>query len=132
MIADSSALIAIVRREPGHDALVAALADAPVLGVGTPTLAETGIVLTARLGAKGRTALARLLDEAGVVEIAFTEDHWRVAVEAYHRFGKGRAPAALNLGDCMTYATARLADRPLLCLGDEFAKTDLKLVPLPG
>jgi ribonuclease VapC len=41
------------------------------------------------------------------------------------RFGKGRHPAALNFGDCMSYATARLAQRPLLFVGDDFTKTDL-------
>ena len=57
--------------------------------------------------------------------IPFTEDHWRVAVEAYTRFGKGRHAAALNFGDCLTYAVARLAERPLLFVGGDFAKTDL-------
>jgi ribonuclease VapC len=49
-------------------------------------------------------------------------------VQAFLRFGKGRHPAALNFGDCITYATARLAGEPLLCLGEDFAKTDLELV----
>jgi ribonuclease VapC len=43
-------------------------------------------------------------------------------------FGKGRHPARLNFGDCLTYATVKLAEEPLLCLGDDFAKTDLQLV----
>jgi ribonuclease VapC len=50
-----------------------------------------------------------------------------VVTEAWLRFGKGRHPAALNFGDCLAYATARLAGRPLLCKGDGFAKTDLAL-----
>jgi len=50
-----------------------------------------------------------------------------VIVDAFTRFGKGRHPAELNFGDCLTYATARLSDKPLLCLGDDFAKTDLEL-----
>jgi ribonuclease VapC len=57
--------------------------------------------------------------------IPFTEDHWRLAVEAYVRFGKGRHAAALNFGDCLTYAIARLAEQPLLFVGGDFAKTDL-------
>lgn len=47
--------------------------------------------------------------------------------DAYSRFGKGRHPAALNFGDCCTYAVASVAGEPLLCLGDDFAKTDLLL-----
>jgi len=41
------------------------------------------------------------------------------------RFGKGRHPAALTFGDCPTYATAKLADRPQLFVGNDFGKTDL-------
>ena len=128
MIVDSSALVAIVRREPSHEALVAVLADGPLAGVGTPTLTETGIVLAARLGERGLSLLERLVADAGLVEVPFDEAHWRVAVSAFTRFGKGRHPAALNLGDCLTYATARIAERPLLCVGDDFARTDIELV----
>jgi ribonuclease VapC len=58
---------------------------------------------------------------------SFRRAHWRSAVDAFHRFGKGRHPAGLNFGDCMSYATAKLADQPLLCAGADFAKTDLRL-----
>jgi ribonuclease VapC len=51
-----------------------------------------------------------------------------VAAEAFARYGKGRHRAALNFGDCMSYAVAKLARQPLLCTGGDFAKTDLKLV----
>ena len=50
-----------------------------------------------------------------------------MALSAFARYGKGRHPAGLNLGDCLTYATAKVADEPLLCLGDDFAETDLAL-----
>jgi len=46
------------------------------------------------------------------------------------RFGKGRHPAKLNIADCCSYATAAIAGEPLLCVGNDFAKTDLELVPL--
>ncbi|HEX2164869.1 MAG TPA: type II toxin-antitoxin system VapC family toxin [Thermoanaerobaculia bacterium] len=52
---------------------------------------------------------------------------WREAARAVRRFGKARHPAAPDFGDCLAYAVARLADRPLLCVGDDFAKTDLDL-----
>ena len=77
------------------------------------------------IGRKAPGLLSRLLQEAGLSVIPLTEDHWRVAVEAYTRFGKGRHAAALNFGDCLTYAVARLAERPLLFVGEDFAKTDL-------
>jgi ribonuclease VapC len=66
--------------------------------------------------------------ESGLVVVPFGEDHWGAAVDAFLCYGKGRHPAGLNVGDCLTYAVARLAGEPLLCLGDDFARTDLELV----
>ncbi|MBV9013101.1 MAG: type II toxin-antitoxin system VapC family toxin [Pseudonocardiales bacterium] len=131
MIVDSSALVAILLAEPGHQVLVDHLARAPVVGVGAPTLAETGIVLTAHLGVVGRSLLARLLHEVGAETVPCTAAHWPVAVDAFTRYGKRRHPAGLNFGDCLTYATCRLAGRPLLCVGDDFPQTDLELVNPP-
>ena len=74
-----------------------------------------------------RPALSRLVQAAALTIVPFAEDHWRTAVEAYLRFGKGRHAAGLNFGDCLTYATAKLAGQPLLCVGDDFSKTDLEL-----
>jgi ribonuclease VapC len=59
--------------------------------------------------------------------VDFMADHWTIAADAFLAYGKGRHPAALNFGDCMTYAVAKLADEPLLCLGDDFSATDLEL-----
>ena len=126
MIVDSSAIIAILLREPGWQALVAKLASATAPGVAAPTLAETGLVLTAKIGPRAVSLLSRFLQETGLSVVPFAEPHWRLAVEAYARFGKGRHPANLNFGDCLTYATARLADQPLLFVGEDFSKTDLE------
>ena len=125
MIIDSSALIAIVTREPGYQRVVEKLRTAAAAAVGTPTLAETGIVLNAKLGTRSAGLLERMLDEFGVQEIPFSEVHWREAVEAHRKYGKGRHRANLNFGDCMTYATARLAGAPLLFVGDDFSHTDI-------
>lgn len=115
-------------REPGHEPLLAKLARDTSPRIGAPTVTETGIVLAARLGVAGKTLLARFLTVSGLTVIPFTEAHWGVAVDAFIRFGKGQHPAALNFGDCLTYATAWLAGESLLCLGSDFAKTDLTLV----
>jgi ribonuclease VapC len=127
VIVDSSALVAITFAEPGHQDLIAKLADAPSAGIGTPTLAETGLVLASRLGRDPRDLVIRLLDEFGIEQIPFGGQHWREAVDAYLRFGKGRHSARLNFGDCLTYAVARLANEPLLSTGDDFPQTDLAL-----
>jgi ribonuclease VapC len=99
--------------------------DAPAVAVGAPTLVEAAVVLAGRRGGSRVAQLAGFLERATVVVIPFGVDHWRVAGEAWLRFGKGRHPAALNLGDCFAYATARVAGRPLLCKGEDFSKTDL-------
>jgi ribonuclease VapC len=125
VILDSSAIIAIVMRETGWEDLVDKLATEPLCALGAPTLVETGLVLTARIGPKAHVTLSRFLQEAGVTVIPFAEEHWRIAVDAYVRFGKGRHPAGLNFGDCLTYAVARLADQPLLFVGNDFRKTDV-------
>jgi ribonuclease VapC len=125
LIVDTSMLLAIVFRDAGYEALLEQLASAEALAASAPTLAETGIMLTARLGAGADGLLERLLDEFGIQEIPFGELHWREAVEAFRTYGKGRHAAALNFGDCMTYATAKLAGEPLLFTGDDFAQTDL-------
>jgi ribonuclease VapC len=127
VIVDSSAVVAVLLRQPGHEAVLDRLESAQVVGIGAPTLVETGIVLAARLGIAGKTLLARFLDEAGLTVIPFTAEHWTLAVDAYIRYGKGRHPAALNFGDCLTYAVCRQADQPLLYVGDDFTRTDLDL-----
>jgi ribonuclease VapC len=127
MIVDSSALVAVFLKEPRFEDLIEKLVRATSLGIGTPNLLECGMVLTARLRRDARPLIFRFLQEFAIVPVPFADEHWREAMEAYVRFGKGRHAAALNLGDCCAYATARLAGQPLLCTGDDFARTDAEL-----
>ena len=127
MILDSSAVVAVLTEELGSESLLGRLDASDSLSIGTPTLVEAEIVLVGRVGPARRMFLADFLAERDVAVIAFDEEHWREAVSAFLRYGKGRHPAGLNYGDCMTYATARLAHEPLLCLGNDFAQTDLQL-----
>lgn len=126
MIVDTSAIVAIVFREPGFEVLVDKLAASPSTGVGTPTLAEAGMVLSSRLRRDAMGSMARLIEELQLVEVPFGEPHWREAVRAHARFGRGHHRAGLNLGDCMSYAVARLAQEPLLFVGGDFAATDIE------
>jgi ribonuclease VapC len=127
MILDSSAVIAILLREPGFEVLFDKLSGATQSGIGVPTLAETSIVLSARLKGDARGLVARFLTEASVDTIPFGDVHFGSAVDAWLTYGKGRHAAGLNFGDCLAYATARVAGRPLLCVGQEFAQTDLEI-----
>jgi ribonuclease VapC len=125
MILDSSVIVAIVAREAGHGELVRKLESARGLGIGTPTLAETGIVLATAFQLDEAAVLDRFVRDFEVTLIPFSDAHAREAMAAYRRYGKGRHRAALNFGDCMTYATAKLAQLPLLCVGHDFPATDL-------
>jgi ribonuclease VapC len=87
---------------------------------------ECFMVLSGRAVADARTAIWRPLLRMGVRELDFTSVHRQAAEEAFERFGKGRHPARLNLGDCMAYAVARVEGLPLLYTGDDFAKTDIQ------
>jgi ribonuclease VapC len=130
VIIDSSAIVAVTTGEHDKDGLLRAMARSSWRGVSSATLVETGFVLVSRYSTAGRTALATFCEEFSVQELAFTGAHQKVALDAFQRFGKGRHPAALNFGDCLSYATARVARQPLLCIGNDFVQTDLEVVPL--
>lgn len=130
MIVDSFGIIGVLLRQSGQDPALEQLARTTAVGAGAPTLAETGIVLAARVGVSGKTLLSRFVHESGLVVVPSGNNHWSAAIDASLRYGKGRHLAALNFGDCLTYAVARLTDERLLCLGDDFARTDLQVVGL--
>lgn len=127
MILDTSAIVAVLFKEPGWEVLLDKLVAATGPAVGVPTLTEAAIVVSARMRLDGRAMLARFLTEGSIAAVPFGEEHYGTAVDAWLRYGKGRHRAALNFGDCMAYATAKLADQPLLCVGGDFALTDLDL-----
>ncbi len=108
MIVDSSAIVAIVLAEPTAAGLLRVMAGASKLKTGAPTLVETGMMLTSRLGPEGRSLLARWQQQFELEVIPFGDQHHGVALDAFRRFGKGRHPAALNFGDCLTYAIAQV------------------------
>lgn len=125
MVLDSSVLISLILAEPGHEELRQRMLAAPLLTVGAPTLAETGFVLTSRLKKDARPILNEFLREAEIEVVAFERIHFDAALDAFLRYGKGRHPAALNFGDCLAYAMARVAGMPLLYAGKDFSRTDL-------
>jgi ribonuclease VapC len=127
MILDSSAVVAVVFQEPGYEKLLDKILGTDGVAIGAPTLAETGIVVSARLGVDARPLLSRFLREGAIETLPFGEAQFGVAVGAWLQFGRGRHRVGLNLGDCLAYATARLAGRPLLCVGGDFSETDLAL-----
>jgi ribonuclease VapC len=126
VIVDSSAVVAVLLRESRQEELSVKLDGAKVVAVGAPTLFEIGMVMVGAMGERGRGLVALFLESFEVEVIPFGELHWQAAVEAFSRYGKGRHPAKLNYGDCMSYATSRIAEEPLLYIGSDFAQTDIE------
>jgi ribonuclease VapC len=128
VILDSSAILAVLFSEPDlprvRGKLQASLGTAKV---GAPTLLEASIVVANRRGLAFLKELDGFLRDLSITVLPFGEAHWVEAIEAHRRFGKGRHPAALNFGDCLAYAVAKLAGEPLLCKGNDFVQTDLDI-----
>lgn len=133
MILDTSAIVTVLLDEHGSEVVVRAIGRADTCRVGSPTLVESAMVLTGRMGDVGRVLLANFLQAKNIDVLSFSDAHWRVAQSAFVRYGRGRHKAALNFGDCLTYAIAYVAGEPLLFGGNDFVHTDLQLVTLaPG
>jgi ribonuclease VapC len=126
MVVDSSAVIAILRQEPGWEELQEALVGAEVAVMSAAAVVETSIVIEAASGELGLEKLDALLDAAGIAVVAFEPEQVALAREGFRRFGKGRHPAGLNFGDCLCYALARQRAEPLLFKGGDFSKTDVE------
>lgn len=126
MIVDSSALIAIVAVEDDADVFIEALSGAAEAAIGAPTMLEAAVVAAGR-GPFGTRRFDQLVSAANLQILAFTAEHAEVARLAYRDFGRGSGHrAGLNFGDCMAYAMATVAERPLLFKGDDFTHTDIR------
>ncbi len=125
MILDSSAVIAVIMAEAGHEKLLAKIRSAATARIGAPAVVECAIVLSRRFGRDPFPSLIELLAELNVEIIPFTAEHSFAAMRAFMRYGKGRHTAALNFGYCLVYAVASAANQPLLFVGDDFSRTDL-------
>ena len=126
MVIDSSAIMAILRREPEEQDFRNAIKLASSRLLGAATRVETVIVALGRAGEAGLEHMEALLDNLSLETVPLTVDHARLAIDAFRYFGKGRHPAGLNLGDCFSYALAKATGEPLLFKGDDFSRTDIK------
>ena len=120
---DTSALMAIVLGEAEADACIAALEIEDEILISAATIAEALIVAARRnVGEE----MSKLIDGLGFNIVAVTPAAARRVALAYARWGKGVHPTGLNFGDCFAYELAREHDCPLLYVGGDFAKTDIK------
>jgi ribonuclease VapC len=126
IVIDTSALIAILRREPEADRLLQRISDAEGCLLSSVSFLETSMVLAGRAGdATSWTELDALIGRAKMQVVAQDADLAEGARAAFLRYGRGRHPAALNLGDCTSYALAKHRNLPLLFKGEDFPRTDL-------
>jgi len=125
IVVDTSALIAILDKEPDAALFAEAIAEADAPLISTATLLELNIVMLNRYGVKATQIVDRLIQEGGFQVESFTVQHADLAREAYSRYGKGQQTAGLNYGDCFSYALAKATGLPLLFKGQDFSKTDI-------
>lgn len=125
MVIDTSALVAILFDEPEREELVEVIAQARRRIISATTLVEASLVVEARGGEPAGRELDLFLHRAGVGVIAVDQEQSSLARSAWRRYGKGRHPAGLNLGDLFSYALAVSTGEDLLFKGDDFARTDI-------
>jgi ribonuclease VapC len=128
MVVDSSALLAILQDEPERRAFLEALDRADTRRMSVANFVEVSMVVDARQGPAGILDLDRFLSKASFELVPVDVAQAHLAREAFSRFGRGRHRASLNLGDCFAYALARALGEQLLCKGDDFVYTDLRVV----
>jgi ribonuclease VapC len=125
MVLDTSAIFAILAREPAADRLVTAIeADAARL-VSAASVVEVTLVVLGRYGEAGEPLLDRFLRSIAAEIVAVDVEQMTVARDAAIRYGRGRHDASLNFGDCFSYALAVVRDEPLLFTGKDFSQTDV-------
>ena len=127
MIADTSAIIAILRGEDDAAIYARAIAAADARRLSAASYFECGIVVDSQRDPIISRGLDELIQEAGFVVEPVTERQARLARQAYADFGKGSGhPAGLNFGDCLSYALALDLREPLLWKGDDFGHTGVR------
>src|SRR5579863_110260 len=128
MVIDTSALIAILQREPERRSFLEAIESADLTRMSIASFVESSIIIESRYGAEGLRDLDRFISRAIIELIPVDEEQGQLARSAYSRFGKGRHRAGLNYGDCFSYAAAISLGEPLLCKGDDFIHTDVPIL----
>ena len=131
MFVDASAMVAMLTDESEGNRVARILEDASSPVTSAIAIYETSARLMSKSslsGEEARRAVADFLKAANLRVVPIDRREAEMALIAFERFGKGRHPAALNLGDCFAYACAKAHDAPLLFVGDDFPQTDVDSV----
>jgi ribonuclease VapC len=128
MVIDSSAALASLLGETEAEVFATAIDADPTRIMSAISVLEASIVIEARKGPGGGRELDLFLHRGRIDVVPFNIHQLELARDAYRRFGRGRHPAALNFGDCCTYALAAASGEALLFKGDDFGRTDIPVV----
>ena len=131
MIVDTSAIVAMILKEPEGPVFAARIAADRTNRMSVVSFVEVSIVLSRREGEAGLLEFRELVRNLGISVDPVTVEQCDLAVAAFQNFGRGNHPARLNFGDCFTYALAKSTGEPVLFKGDDFSRTDLTAA-LPG
>lgn len=125
IVIDTSAVVAVITKEPEAAAFIAAMGTASLRQMTSVNLLEARIVISFAK-AMPLDTIDNFLRREAIEIITFDETLSNLAFDAYRRFGKGRHPAKLNMGDCAAYALATARGWPLLFKGEDFSQTDVE------
>jgi ribonuclease VapC len=124
MVVDTSALVAIILREPDELVFAERIGRETTAVISAASYVELAMMARSR-GSMGRELIDWTLQQVGIEIAPVTAAQARLAADAFAAFGRGRHPARLNFGDCFAYALAKERGEPLLFKGDDFARTGL-------
>jgi ribonuclease VapC len=127
MVIDTSCLAAIFFREPERPIFLQKLEQAASVQISAATMLESGIVIERRFGEIGKIQFEEFLKISRFQLVSVDFEQVGVALRAWRKYGKGNHPAALNFGDCFSYALAKITGEPLLAKGEDFRQTDIEL-----
>lgn len=125
MVIDTSAIAAILFDEPERARFVHAIDGSAVRLLSAASLVEATLVVEGRKGPRAERLVDRFVEDGEIEVVPLTVEQAALACEAFRKYGRGQHAAALNLGDCFTYALAKATGERLLFKGDDFARTDL-------
>lgn len=130
MIIDTSALVAVLYREPEAENFARIIHDADICRISVANHVELAMVIESQLGPEGMQQAEAFFRRAGIEIEPVTLEHGELARQAFLDFGKGRHRAGLYFGDCFAYALAKASGEPLLFKGNDFALTDIEAAAL--
>lgn len=125
MVIDTSAIMAIIYAEHEELIFIQLINDSEECLLSSPSYVEASIVLGTKHGQQGVENLNLLIEALSITIVPFTVEQAQLASEGFLKFGKGRHPAKLNMGDCFSYALAKYTNQPLLFKGNDFIQTDV-------